>query len=422
MSFDPELATLTIAQEAAEQSRMFGWTGLFRAILGNGEDPAIVVVPPTDREFAGAMYCYAPTLGGQIFQVANTYPGITYDNDAAGLPVVVGYPPGGGPLSIMGPDTFAAGVSYGGALPSQFEGIRNKIVTPNRFETLRIYPISGMEIGIKAGYWIDGQTLEFVTEQSLGDLTSSIPGTSGKAVYALICVDAANSMTVVLGSEYDASTIPGIESAAPTAIASSSIATAIIKLYNGQTSVAETDVYHLPQLVSRGAGTGVSSSTLYDNTLSADGFWDITSISQSFQHLRLLIRGKCDTNAAELLAAIEFNADTTSANYQYDEHKYGASHTTTSSADNFVGRFPPSDEANYMGTLTLDIPFYTDAYYKHAFGHFQSWTSAVEYTAHIALIWENTAAISRITFVDNVGLGRQFEAGSRVQLIGVNYA
>lgn len=178
-----------------------------------------------------------------------------------------------------------------------------------------------------------------------------------------------------------------------------------------------------------GGSSGLSISDLYgevviaDQTLTANGNFDFQNLPQTYDHLKIyaFLRRSSGTSYE---SRFYFNNDTTDGNYRVSYHTYGTDHQSNNLEN--AELLPTPDPVYLTGIWSkhyVDIPFYATAgHYKYAYhnsyhlnlnaGPSNVWNQGRPQ----AMIWKNTAAISRITLTCGTG---GFLAGSRVIVTGV---
>jgi hypothetical protein len=230
--------TMTAIQEEG------GWTGQFDAFLSDGE--STVIVPPGEAQFAGAMWVYIGLSDGrkQKTQVANTYAGIPYNNDWAHVEVRCGYPPGEThQLEIM-KVTRKGLLLTNGQLPSQREAAVNAHLSPERWEPLKIYAGTNLNIALQGGYfqWM-GQLIYLYSNPELADASGSLPATSGMAAYVLVCVHPVTGAAVLVeGDEFENVEQPDNFALMPKVVPLGHMVLGHVRLYEGQTAWGSGDV------------------------------------------------------------------------------------------------------------------------------------------------------------------------------------
>lgn len=164
---------------------------------------------------------------------------------------------------------------------------------------------------------------------------------------------------------------------------------------------------------------------LYDNTASgAIASWDVQSISQAYNHLKLMITARGDTAAANTTCNIQFNNDS-GANYDFEVLDVYA--TSVAAGESFAATsgqigYPPAATAtaDYASDITVDILNYTGTTFNknaNAVGEWQYGTATANRRwAFQTTGWRSTAAINRITVLCGTG---NFIAGSRLTIYGL---
>lgn len=160
---------------------------------------------------------------------------------------------------------------------------------------------------------------------------------------------------------------------------------------------------------------------LYDNVLAADGTWDISSISQDYDHLELFIWAMSTRAAVSDAMKFYLNNDTTDANY-YTEISSAAdtTQTVTEQDATYIGTNPGTTApANSVGvTHALILNYANAAKLKQILADSSYRTATGTLVRDIRGIqWESTNAINRIAILGNVATN--ILAGSRLQIIGI---
>lgn len=159
-------------------------------------------------------------------------------------------------------------------------------------------------------------------------------------------------------------------------------------------------------------------------TITATGIessFDFTDIPQVFKHLKLF--GTWRSTVALGYAEVSFNGDTAVGHYnqQYILNDGGAIYVAGAAAGALL-EFYVTREASYLANEASGVHLYMPNYNGTTF-YKTIWTT--EYCSHptigayidtVALLWENTNAIDRITFQLNTGV---FVAGSQLTLLGL---
>lgn len=163
---------------------------------------------------------------------------------------------------------------------------------------------------------------------------------------------------------------------------------------------------------------------LFSSTLGgAAASFDITSISQSYTHLRLIYQGASSSGAAGV--KLNFNNDSSAI---YDTERIFAENAIIGATEDLSltygrpGNIPGSGSAQ-LGMAIVDIPFYSGTTFTKVFSSQGSYVTGT--TASAANIlnqtwygrWRSTAAISRITLSVNGGLN--WVTGSQCWLYGL---
>lgn len=165
---------------------------------------------------------------------------------------------------------------------------------------------------------------------------------------------------------------------------------------------------------------------LYDFTLASAGTFDVSSISQEYDHLFLecLLRG--DTVAAVSMPIyIYMNNDTTAANYhhEYDQANEAAGQVGEAATPTIALCPGAGSPANGFSIVRIFIPFYTSTTFTKIAEAFYTCPSngGAIIMAQRAVWWEDggATAINRITLLP--ASGDDFVTGSRLVIIGAKY-
>lgn len=177
-------------------------------------------------------------------------------------------------------------------------------------------------------------------------------------------------------------------------------------------------------------------TALYDSTLSGDAAsFDVTSLSQAYSHLRIIIQARTDRATATEEIALRINNDSTAANYnvQYvaeSGSSNGTSADTLVASAGTVATIPvgtvaaASAVAGRAGSCTIDIANYTGTTFHKTALFFSSVypsntnTSSAATNEYGGGVWLSTAAITRLTFTPRNG-GTVFKTGSRLTVYGL---
>lgn len=148
------------------------------------------------------------------------------------------------------------------------------------------------------------------------------------------------------------------------------------------------------------------------------------NIPSSFKHLDVFVYGRSDNADTNEAVFWTFNGDS-GANYQVAIFTFSGGGTTSSTGGNdtkiTAGNIPAATApASYFSHVRASIANYTDT---HGFkslvaqgGLMRASTAANSFVIFDAGQWNNTAAVTRITLVPQVG---NFVAGSRFTLYGL---
>lgn len=152
--------------------------------------------------------------------------------------------------------------------------------------------------------------------------------------------------------------------------------------------------------------------------------FDFTSISGSYNTLKIIVQARSDTAAVVQDVHIFFNNDTGS---NYDVEINTANNTTVAAsvqvagATNYVGQITAaSSTANMAGSIEITIPNYSGStFYKNFIslsGHSRDTAVTGQYNRIAMGQWRNTAAITRVTLAPTAN---NFIAGSVATLYGL---
>lgn len=168
---------------------------------------------------------------------------------------------------------------------------------------------------------------------------------------------------------------------------------------------------------------------LHDETLASPGRFDVSSISQSYDHLELILTARSSTANAGDSVYMFFNNDTTVTNYH--RQRSGDYDNTTSQAGEAADAIIASitgggSPTSAFGLAEIFIPNYTStSMLKVARVQYQAMlATAAIVTAHIGFMWEDggATAINRITIQPDGYATDNFAANSRLQIIGIKTA
>lgn len=170
---------------------------------------------------------------------------------------------------------------------------------------------------------------------------------------------------------------------------------------------------------------GGAVTQLFDSTLAATAAnFDITAISNAYNHLRLLLYARGDTAAATTNVYLRFNNDS-AANYDWQYAQASAAAVTA--AESFaatqaiVASMPANTAgANLFGDVEVSVLHYAGSANNKALiaqeVHKSGTASGNLVVAQFAAFWRSNSAISRITVLPAAG---NFVAGSRCTLYGL---
>jgi hypothetical protein len=180
----------------------------------------------------------------------------------------------------------------------------------------------------------------------------------------------------------------------------------------------------IPVTLINAAGGGAMTQ-LYDNTASgAIASWDVSGISQAYNHLEIIVNARGDTAATNTGLELRFNNDS-AANYDY-QHVKGIAALTV--AAEFLGLTSAEIGAVSAATATADISGFVKAtvsdyasstFRKQIISQSATQTGVTSGTLSIFNIlnaWRSTAAVNRITVFPAAG---NFIAGSRLTIYGL---
>lgn len=168
-------------------------------------------------------------------------------------------------------------------------------------------------------------------------------------------------------------------------------------------------------------GTFYTETVLYDVTLaSTTGSIVVPVINQEYDHLRLILIGRCDIAAAAEGVRIYFNNDTTDANYRFAQ-KYAGTTEGTNAADYPEWTNVPGATAQAldfgMSEARIDNYSVTGTYNKQVLSWEGERHSATNiYVRMMTTYWDYSYAITRI---DITPATSDWVAGTRFQLIGI---
>lgn len=166
----------------------------------------------------------------------------------------------------------------------------------------------------------------------------------------------------------------------------------------------------------------IAEELIFSSTLgSAAASFDITSISQTYTHLRLVIQGQTSDAAAQV-AYLRFNNDSSAIYDTEGAYAYGSPGASEVMAATFSrwGSIPSSSSSGSIGCAVMTIPFYTaTTFQKVCYSHNSYYRSTTTGTIASEMWWSrwrSTAAVSRITLFPAAG---NFVTGSQCWLYGL---
>jgi hypothetical protein len=172
-----------------------------------------------------------------------------------------------------------------------------------------------------------------------------------------------------------------------------------------------------------GAACGGGGMTLIASvTVSGTSTTDIafTSIPNTYHNLRIQLDAECNQSSGCYLD-INFNGDTSSGNYQWDNLSSGGGTVSDTHGQGVnliqLGTINGYYFAGATGKFTLDINNYASGFYKSVVGNGTSENTVAGYQS-VAGNWENGAAITQIDITTSGSVA--FSVGSVFYLYGIN--
>jgi hypothetical protein len=170
---------------------------------------------------------------------------------------------------------------------------------------------------------------------------------------------------------------------------------------------------------------GGAMTQLYDNIASgAIASWDVTGISQAYNHLMILLMGRGDTAATSVGAQLRFNNDSAAGKYT-SQYVYGFG---GSAAGVFIGgtflNLPEfsaaTSDAGACSAETIHVPSYTQTTFHKSITltvyNPRTYGSGSEIGFSGGGAWKDTSAINRVTIFPATG---NFVTGSRLTIYGL---
>ena len=178
-----------------------------------------------------------------------------------------------------------------------------------------------------------------------------------------------------------------------------------------------------PSLVQSGGGGAMAQ--LYDNIASgAIASWDVSSISQAYNHLQILFAGRADNAVTAQVMGFRLNNDSSASYYTQRMDGVATSVSGTESIGNAAGLCGDvagsSAPAGMVGGFILTIFDYKSTTFNKAFASqvMSQWGTSTGTVRASAFggTWNNTAAVNRFYLFPNAG---NFVAGSRLTIYGL---
>lgn len=161
-------------------------------------------------------------------------------------------------------------------------------------------------------------------------------------------------------------------------------------------------------------------TVLHDETLGSSGSFDVTSISQDYDDLEVILEGRSDANSSGGVNNFNFslNNDTTDANYHFQQISgSGSTASAITATQRLIGAVPGADAtAGKQGLTHIFIPDYTRAIFKQVQALFTT-HNTTRFAIFRSMEWQDTSAINRIT-VAVANADTDFETGTRLRIIG----
>lgn len=164
---------------------------------------------------------------------------------------------------------------------------------------------------------------------------------------------------------------------------------------------------------------------LYEQTLSSDGTFSFTSITQDYEHLEIRLRMRSDyVSSTEDQVLITFNNDT-STGYTSTYHYGGSGHSSGQVTNRHLG-YCPTDQAasGSFGYFHVEIPDYTSTTKdklaisrSYSLEPVSAGSNNYMYDNLVGVWYKDDAAITQIDITPL--FGTDFVAGSSIQVIGI---
>jgi len=166
---------------------------------------------------------------------------------------------------------------------------------------------------------------------------------------------------------------------------------------------------------------GIVQVELHNETLSGSGIFDVSSISQDYDHLILYSRLRSSVAATLDLPLLFLNNDTTTSNYATMGYYWGTGVGALSTACTIGPCEGATSTAGDFSPYEGIILNYADTTYNGEikFTSNNRRDANNMYEQHIRTNWESTAAITRLTIQPDGYATDKFVAGSWLQIIGV---
>lgn len=201
-NFRDDIAT-ALAGAVIPSLTQVGYTGIEYAQIGNGDYPPVVLVPPHERKFNGAIYIFAQEDNGKnkVMQALVDCADIPYPEQEAFAHIVAGYPPGENQvLTVFRRNTPRQNTGFGGAT-----GLRSSLTQlASRDIALRLVPTSppSLTLLLSEGFYrIGGQSYYAADNVTFLDVSAYLPA-SGMGRYIGVGIDRFASPVVIEGAAF----------------------------------------------------------------------------------------------------------------------------------------------------------------------------------------------------------------------------